>query len=247
MNKIEQAHKRYVHQATWTKDLRAHLISKISLPNNANILEIGSGTSAVLNEYRASHNLFALDVDFEALDYARSNVALQHSTQADAGRLPYPSNSFDFCYCHFLLLWVNHPKVVLSEMRRVVKPGTWIAIFAEPDHEARIDFPKSLEELGKLQSKSLSQKGADTQLGRQMASFFAGLSLENVELGILGMQRKLKDHTSHAEEQATWKRDINSLASSQEIANWENIENNSIERGERIVFIPTFFAIGQKI
>jgi SAM-dependent methyltransferase len=247
MNKIEQAHKRYVHQATWTKDLRAHLNSKISLPNNASILEIGSGTSAVLSEYGTSHNLFALDLDFEALDYARSNAATQKSTQADVGLLPYPSNSLDFCFCHFLLLWVNNPKVALAEMVRVVKPGRWIAVFAEPDHEARIDFPKSLEALGNLQSKSLRQKGADTQLGRQMASLIAGLPLENAELGILGMQRRLKDHVSHSEEQATWKRDIISLASSEEIANWENIENNSIEMEERIIFIPTFFAIGQKI
>jgi len=53
----------------------------------------------------------------------------------DASRLPFADGFFDLTYCHYLFLWLKHPLQALQEMKRVTRPGGWVATFAEPDYE----------------------------------------------------------------------------------------------------------------
>ena len=237
---------RYVHQAAWTRNMRKHLLGKMALQPDTAILELGSGTSAVLADFAHNNRIYGVDLDHQALVYAQGFLPQQLSVQADGVQLPFLDNAFDLLFCHFLLLWVQTPSRVLSEMLRLVKPGGWIAAFAEPDYAGRIDYPAELEELGRLQARSLTQRGADVQIGRKLAGFFAEMDLELAELGIVGMQTGIGRTGESQREQTMWKHDLVGLANPEQIKAWEAAENEAYSASKRVQFVPTFYAIGRK-
>ena len=246
MQSIEAAHRRYLQQSAWTSDLRKHLISKIGLRSNSCILEIGSGTSAILGDFASDYPAWGIDLDMAALKVAHEFNPDVHLSNADGHNLPLPANTYDLVYCHFLLLRVADPAKILAEMKRVTRPGGWIIAFAEPDYGSRIDFPGELEELGAMQAMSLENRGADPNLGRRLSQLFASLNLKGSEIGIMGMQRDLPQKSFDLEEQRMWQEDIAPLISSKKLERWIQIEGKAIEQGKRIQFVPTFFALGQK-
>ena len=164
-------HHRYQQQARWTSNLRSYFFSRMD-PNSTNrIIEVGCGTGAVLETVKSGEEnahtgkganalsqLFGLDINPDYLKLAQSRLPITFFTLGDAYKLPFGVSSFDIVFCHFLLLWIKDPLLIMLEMRRITRPGGWIAAFAEPDYGGRVDFPASLGELGRLQTESLSAK-----------------------------------------------------------------------------------------
>ena len=142
-------HTRYAQQAEWTRNLRTYIFNKIQLNASSRVLEVGCGTGAILSELPTHLSLHGLDIDPGALAQCQSHVPSASLIRANALQLPYPDNSFDVVYCHFLLLWVSYPMRALLEMKRVTKKGGHIIAFAEPDYRARVDKPEELVQLGK--------------------------------------------------------------------------------------------------
>ena len=89
--------------------------------------------------------------------------------------------AFDITFCHFLLLWVQHPLQALSEMQRVTRPGGFVLALAEPDYDHRLDTPASLTLLGRWQAESLRRQGADPGIGARLADLFRQTGLQIVE------------------------------------------------------------------
>lgn len=58
-----------------------------------------------------------------------------HLRAGTAERLPLPSNSVDVAMCHMLLHHVVSPRTVLSELRRVVRPGGYVLIVDAHAHK----------------------------------------------------------------------------------------------------------------
>jgi len=77
---------------------------------------------------------------------------------------------------------------VLSEMRRVVRPGGWCSQWLSQDYGGRIDYPEDLTHLGELQETALRHQGAETRLGRRLSALFHTAGLQEVETGVLGGQ-----------------------------------------------------------
>ena len=199
-------HNRFVLQARWTREIRTYLFKRAkAIPINR-FLEIGCGTGAIIKEtipifsgYGKKStrkdgyaHIYGLDLNHNYLLLASNFVPAAELTQGDAHTLPYPSDCFDLTICHFLLLWVTRPEVVVTEMARVTAPGSAVFVLAEPDYGGRIDYPGELEQLGNWQHEALKSQGAEPNLGRQLASILNNAGLQNIEVGILGGQWKGK-------------------------------------------------------
>ena len=175
----QQWHQRYVAQAGWTAHIRKYIFNKIKPAEDVHILEVGSGTGAVIGALlnQGYANITGLDLDFPSLDYTKAIQPTFHLVLGDGHRLPFPKAWFGITFCHYLLMWTAHPSTILSEMCRVTQPGGWVLALAESDHRARIDYPDQLAVLGHHQTQSLEAQGADVSLGRKLRSLFIDTGL----------------------------------------------------------------------
>ncbi len=75
MNDYQFWSSRYKLQASWTKQTRNFIINQISLPDQAYVLEVGCGSSAVLDEFTQSdHKTFGLDIDLQILKDSKKDL-----------------------------------------------------------------------------------------------------------------------------------------------------------------------------
>jgi SAM-dependent methyltransferase len=242
-------HTRFVQQATWTENLRSYLFQRAGFQSARFILEIGCGTGALLDDLDRDPDLLSvgLDIDLERLYFAKENIALHTLVGGDGHYLPFPSNSFDITFCHFLLLWVSSPLQVVKEMQRVTRPEGAIIALAEPDYGGRIDFPDSLSRLGELQRVSLIAQNAKPSIGRQVRSLFTRAGITDLETGIINGQ--WTSPPAFDELQMEWKillADLEHIASVSELERLFDFEQKAWEQGERVLFVPTFYAFGFK-
>jgi ubiquinone/menaquinone biosynthesis C-methylase UbiE len=240
-------HARFVQQANWTHDLRRHLYPRVRLEQAQRILEVGCGTGAILAELitETRGNVFGLDIDPGYLNLSITNAPLILPTCGDAHLLPYAPGAFDMTLCHFLLLWVDHPSQVLLEMARVTRPGGAVLALAEPDYGGRIDYPPTLEELGEWQTEGLRRQGADPLMGRQLAGLFTQVGFDEVETGVLGGQWQ-RPPTKEAWESEWAMLETDLQESPEMIKKYRDIDAEAWARGERVLFVPTFYAVGWK-
>ena len=263
-------HARFRQQAGWTRQLRHYLYRRAGLDAASRVLEAGCGSGALLAEFEASpsmkgpHHLFGLDLNPAFLSFAGKVAPQSLLSQGDAHQLPFRTASFDASLCHFLLLWVQDPQQVVNEFVRVTRPGGAVFALAEPDYGGRIDFPIRFSQLGEWQQESLRLQGADTQMGRRLAAIFYHAGLVEIESGVLGgqwteppsaealqeewnvlwddfeilIENRLKDLPPGAESITTldMRRKIEQLQEQDALA-WQS--------GERILFVPTFYAWGR--
>ena len=244
-------HKRFKQQASWTRDLRRYLLEHSGSTGADRVLSVGCGTGAILQELAVQvpgddQHFFGLDIDERFLDFARENIPHSRLTCGDAHQLPFVEGSFDLCLCHFLLLWVADPGQVLAEMRRVTRSGHAILALAEPDYGGRIDYPVELEPLGKWQQEALRHQGANPQIGRQLASLLTKTGLKDVESGVLGGQ------WSGPPSQKAWESEWDMLGVDladnmlpEQFERLQIIDKGAWQRGERVLYVPTFYAWGR--
>ncbi len=245
----EEWHNRFIQQAGWTGPTRRYLLRKARLGWRSRILEVGCGTGAVTARLNAeTHSrVYGLDIDRDFLRFAAQNSAKTRLCAADGLSLPFASGAFDATACHFFLLWIAQVEQALAEMVRVTRPCGAVLAFAEPDYGGRIDFPDELAAAGRLQAESLRRQGAEPARGRQLAGLFHAAGLSDVETGVIGGQWHKK--TNPAEVAAEWavmQDDLEDTLSQQELQHLEQRNAKAWDQGERVLFVPTFFALGRK-
>ncbi len=240
-------HQRFKQQAGWSNSARQYCFSQINLPEQAKILEVGSGTGAIISEFSTPKKIFGIDLNQEYLSYSKHTIPSLNPTLGDGNILPFPDNSFDLVFCHYLLLWLPQPLAVLKEMFRVAKPGSWLACFAEPDYLARIDHPQALQELGNLQNQSLQSQGVCLDTGRQLTQWLSALNLTGIQSGILGghWQQKFSEE-EWALEWEMLNHDLQTNTNPVALTAFKNQDRQAAQSGSRVLFIPTFYAWGQK-
>jgi SAM-dependent methyltransferase len=240
-------HLRYQEQVSWTNAIRKHLFKIASVGNAGRLLEVGSGTGALLEQIHLEESLtlYGVDINNHALKFSRNNTPEAYLTQADGYFLPFPEKSFSAAICHYLLLWVNDPSRILSEMARVTKPGGVVIALAEPDHKARIDYPPPLDELGRIKALALQEQGVNIQMGRQLCGLFKNCGLKRIETGILGaLWTPRLDGVKRSMEWATLKADLHETVSEDVLDYYHKIDVTASTSGERVLFIPTFYGFG---
>jgi len=245
---LERLHLRYLVQATWTASIRERLFDSIQIQGTHRVLEVGSGTGVVSAEItqRFKVDCVGVDIDHSAVAFARILDPTSSYLAADGIHLPFQSAAFDMAVCHFLLLWVEDPEMILNEMARVTKPGGWILALAEPDYGGRIDFPRELETVGQGQIQALLDQGANPYLGRTLRALFHSTQLTEIRTGLLGGEwQGSPDEDQLESEWETLSRDLSHLLPAEEIELYKRIDNKAWKMGTRVLFVPTFYAAGR--
>jgi len=241
-------HARFRQQAGWTRELRQTLLRRSGMAQARSVLEVGSATGALTGELSLDWQarVVGLDLEWTRLAYARLRDPRTFFTQADAHSLPYRSGSFDLSVCHFLLLWVRDPAGAVTEMRRVTRPGGFVLALAEPDYGSRIDFPNSLAEIGRAQRTALIEQGANPDVGRELGRLFVLAGLGEVEVGVLGAQwAGPPSRTEFEMEWSVLEDDLQASLAPEVRERLRMLDWTARERGERVLYVPTFYAIGR--
>ncbi len=235
----------YEDQMEWTVSTRKQLYRKMNLFHAGQILEVGSGTGAVLREIQIINpraKLVGIDWNLIALNYSQRESLHPHIIQGKGEFLPFPSNSFDITLCHYFLMWVKNPQTILKEMRRVTSDGGWIACLAEPDYGGRLDYPAS-DMWDELLLGSLSAH--DPFIGRKLRAIFfqAGLKAEvglqstvlspDIVNELYELEMNKFDYFIQEENRST-------LAKLKQILELHN-------SAEMFSFMPVFFGIARKL
>jgi phosphatidylethanolamine/phosphatidyl-N-methylethanolamine N-methyltransferase len=93
------------------------------------VLEVGVGTGLALPHYAPDKRITGIDLSAEMLDRARARVREQRLAnvdallEIDAEQTGFPDACFDTAVAMFVASVVPHPRRLLAEMRRVVRPG----------------------------------------------------------------------------------------------------------------------------
>lgn len=235
-------HSRYLQQASWTHDLRVYVFEQAGLADAQRVLEVGCGTGAVLRDLMTSASLHGLDLVPASLAESRIHAPAVSLTCGDAHSLPYPDKSFDIAYCHFLLLWVNDPLLVVREMARVSRT---VLALAEPDYGQRVDEPPELATLGKWQTEALKRQGANPFFGARLAETFFQAGIKIVETGPIQSQAVMRTSEDWENEWMVIQSDLEGIAPDGEIQKMKDIDEAARRRSERTLQIPTFFAWGK--
>jgi ubiquinone/menaquinone biosynthesis C-methylase UbiE len=117
------------------QSIRQDYLSRLAIPNDARILEIGCGTGPVTRAIAALPGVakaVGLDPSPIFLSHARAlsgdigNIQFQ---EGDARAIPFPDESFDAVVFHTTLCHIPAPGVALAEARRILRPSGELAIF----------------------------------------------------------------------------------------------------------------------
>jgi phosphatidylethanolamine/phosphatidyl-N-methylethanolamine N-methyltransferase len=93
------------------------------------ILEVGVGTGLSFDDYDASIEITGIDLSRPMLAKARAKMAsgrypyVKDVLEMDAHRMTFADATFDCVVAQFVITLVSDPERVLSECRRVVRPG----------------------------------------------------------------------------------------------------------------------------
>jgi ubiquinone/menaquinone biosynthesis C-methylase UbiE len=260
---IEEWHAQFTRQARWTRAVRNQLYRRVNLLRAERVLDVGCGTGVITEEMaaRCKGQVIGVDVDAAMIAFAQARPfdgvhpeqgrrAQDRPGQAeyrvsDAHQLDFPDGQFDAVACHFLLMWVSDPFLALREMARVTRPGGSVLACAEPDYGGRIDYPEELP-LARWQAEALRREGADPFIGRKLPTLFAQAGL-SAHVGVIP---SLWDEGAlRAEFEAEWalmERTLTGMVSEDELGRYKQADWQAIEDGQRLIFVPIFYAVGRK-
>ena len=171
----------FERQAGLSQHIRRYLFEGFS---DGPILEVGCGTGAVTGHIAeiAGMNVVALDVDISFLRHAASAYPMIEPVLGDGLRMPFKDDAFAAVLCAHYLVWQSDGASAIEEMVRVLRPRGMLAVIAEPDHTARIDYPEEFS-YGPREAEALRKLGADPEAGRKLKAWMVGAGLERIEVG----------------------------------------------------------------
>ena len=108
---------------------RRRAVALVNAVPGKHVLEVGVGTGLALPHYRRDKRITGIDLSAEMLARARRRVAslelanVETLLEMDAEAMDFPSGAFDIAVAMFVASVVPHPRRLLDEMRRVVRPG----------------------------------------------------------------------------------------------------------------------------
>jgi ubiquinone/menaquinone biosynthesis C-methylase UbiE len=186
---------RFQIEAIWPQESR--LFARYALPVDACILDVGCGTGEATLRLAAmfpgAGRVCGVDVMPELLAVARRQPApiagrTMVFEEGDGYALRFADASFDLVVCRHVTQLLPEPERLLTELRRVLKPGGWLHVLSEdygmlhfptrngvdPDrlwHEAVVPFTKST--------------GTDARIGRATLPILRGLGFTHTSVQYL--------------------------------------------------------------
>lgn len=247
---LQDWHDRYLVQAQWTRALRTYFFELLKKESQERILDIGCGTGVLLPDLQALSpaDIYGADINLDSIHLAQSESPDTHLICSDVFHLPFPDNTFDLLLCHYFLLWTGHPAAALEEMHRVTAVNGFVVAFAEPDYGGRIDYPPEFINLREYQITSLISAGADPQMGRKLKALFSTGGFSDIVCGVYeGSWQKKPSQKELSSEWQVLEEDLSGILSKEEIVTLKEKELLAIEKGTRLIHIPTFYGWGRVI
>lgn len=108
---------------------RHRAVAEVNRLPGSKVLEMGVGTGLALPRYDRGKRVTGIDLSTDMLELARARVAARQLCnidallELDAEATGFADDSFDIAVAMFVASVVPHPRRLLSEMRRVVRPG----------------------------------------------------------------------------------------------------------------------------
>ena len=153
------------------------------------LLDVGCGPGTItvdLARRVAPGQVVGLDREDEPLREARTHAAsaeLGNATfqVADLYRLPCPNDGFDVVHAHQVLQHLRDPVAALVEMRRVCRPGGWVAA-RDADYTAMTWYPPDprLDRWLELYQQVTRGNAAEPDAGRRLMSWAQQAGLGDV-------------------------------------------------------------------
>ena len=175
------------HSRRTAEEAAAFLIPR--LRPGMRLLDVGCGPGSItagLVKYVAPGEVVGIDAEPSVLATARELTGDTPNLRYEEGSvyaLPYEDASFDVAYAHQLMQHLTDPAAALREMRRVVRPGGFVAA-RDSDYQTMICHPRTegIEEWRALYTEVVRRNGADANAGRRIPSWFARAGLEHVDV-----------------------------------------------------------------
>lgn len=116
----------------WSRAIGTIFLNWLAAPKGAQWLDIGCGTGVfteLLLDTCSPHSTVAVDFSAAQIDYARRRLDPQKVDirVADAQALPLSSSSFDVVVSALVINFIPDRVRALAEMRRVCRPGGYVA------------------------------------------------------------------------------------------------------------------------
>jgi ubiquinone/menaquinone biosynthesis C-methylase UbiE len=188
----------YIHGTETSEQARLALLNRLTnepfirfleLDENASVLEVGSGLGILAREVKGRVRGGAVcGVEYSADQLALCRGAAVeglHYIQGDAHALPFPDEHFDTVYCRYLLEHVADTVQVLSEMRRVLRPGG--RAFAQENNILILAFyPECplFDSVWRRFALLQAELGGDATVGKKLFALFKQAGFGHIELSL---------------------------------------------------------------
>ncbi|HIW32546.1 MAG TPA: methyltransferase domain-containing protein [Candidatus Paenibacillus intestinavium] len=180
-----------IERLTKNVDIHSKTISDIFLSHglihSSKVLDVGCGTGAMLHLFAnmlPQTEFIGIDSSQDILTSVQSeqmnNVTV---LQAEATRLPFEDNTFDFVYTRLVLMHNQHPEHIIQEMKRVCKPKG-IIVCVDVDDETMIFYPfdEEFSELIRANVRFAKNNGTDRVIGRKLFSLYKSAGINDVKV-----------------------------------------------------------------
>jgi ubiquinone/menaquinone biosynthesis C-methylase UbiE len=189
----------------WNEGFLNLLAKRLQLHTHFKLLDVGCGQchwSRLLVDYLGSPaSVSGVDNDKkwakgenDLTEYFKSKGIDFDLKKGDAHELPYEDETFDIVTCQTLLIHVQQPKVVIDEMKRVLKPGGTI-LCVEPNNlvqsltQSSVSMNDPIDEvLDHVKYALIFERGkkklglGDNSLGDLVPGFLAQAGFNQVEV-----------------------------------------------------------------
>jgi ubiquinone/menaquinone biosynthesis C-methylase UbiE len=154
---------------------------------HSRVLEVGSGLGILAAEVASAADdvlVCGLEKSTEQISAAIETPLVTY-VQGDAHQLDFPDSSFDLVYARYVLEHVSNPQKVLTEMRRVTRPGGRVAACENDITLIRLDppcptFQNVLDAFQSLQANL----GGDSLIGRRLYRLFRRAGFSQIQLSL---------------------------------------------------------------
>ncbi len=153
------------------------------------VLDIGCGPGSItvgLARYVASAETIGIDQAQEALGAARARaeelkVANVRFEQADVYDVPFPDASFDVVYGHQILQHLADPVAALTEARRVLRPGGYVAM-RDADYGTMTHHPHEpmLDRWLEVYHEIVRGNGGEPDAGRRLPEWVRAAGFDHI-------------------------------------------------------------------